>query len=140
METWCPIISITTILLGVLVLLVARPARMPGFQIGLNLVVSLPMIALFVMLRSGGHPTAQLNAASGPGVDWWSFWMRSWPLWMVLLLGAIVVACVLLVITIAHVIRRTPRHHAALRVVHAILSCVQATLTLALIGGNFPDA
>jgi hypothetical protein len=66
--------------------------------------------------------------------------MALWPLSMLLLLGAIVVAFVLLAITTADVIRTTPRHHVALRTLHSTLSVTQPVLMLFFIGQNFPDA
>ena len=133
-------ISITAIMLGVLGLLVTRRSWLSGIQLGLNVLVSLPMVVLLVMKQSGAHPTRQLNAATGTSMDWWSFWMALWPLSMLLLLGAIVVAFVLLAITTADVIRTTPRHHVALRTLHSTLSVTQPVLMLFFIGQNFPDA
>ena len=81
-------ISITAIMIGVLGLLVTRPFWLSGIQLGLNVLVSLPMVVLLVMKQSGANPTRQLNAATGTSMDWWSFWAGIWPLSMLLLVGA----------------------------------------------------
>ena len=133
-------ISITAIMLGVLRLLVTRPSWLSRIQLGLNVLVSLPMVVLLVMKQSGAHPTRQLNPATGTSMDWWSFWVEIWPLSMLLLLGAIVVAFVLLAITTADVIRTTPRHHVVIRIIHSTLCVAQPVMMLFFIGQNFPDA
>ncbi|MDE0889298.1 MAG: hypothetical protein OSA40_07545 [Phycisphaerales bacterium] len=98
------------------------------------------MIVLLVMLEAGGHPTAQMNSATGPGRDWWLLWFDFWPLAMVFLLGAIVGTFVLLVVTGVVVIRTKPRRHVTIRILHATLSVAQPVLMLFFIGQYFPDA
>lgn len=140
MMTCCLAISTTAILLGVRTFLVTRRSWLAGIQLGLNVLVSLLLVPPFLMTQSGAHPTRQLNPATGTSMDWWSFWMAIWPLSMLLLLGAIVVAFVLLAITTADVIRTTPRHHVVVRTIHSTLSVAQPVLVLFLVGSMFPDA
>ena len=57
-----------------------------------------------------------------------------------IMLGAIVVAFVLLAITTFDVIRTIPRHHVVIRIIHSTLCVAQPVMTLFFIGRNFPDA